>query len=263
MAYYLDLSGVGNNNFRIVKPSSFLNIGLVGGTINLDLTPGVSALGESWTGTGAGGVLVEDPTDPVNNLPSSLVLGTNRTTISTGMTTNFDNNSILYNGNGQDLASLHVDFENLDAIASPAFGDQSTNNTHILRIACDPVDRQGLPQQGTAGNIDQVEFIANLRYSGVDGVILTSTGNLIVARDADQVMNDRQTVFEIPFQIPQGSLSAVGGRRYPNLELYIEQVAGNSGGQANRSFPRFNAIEIYLNVLDIDPYDFQNRGYLT
>jgi len=124
MAYYLDLSGVGNNNFRIVKPSSFLNIGLVGGTINLDLTPGVSALGESWTGTGAGGVLVEDPTDPVNNLPSSLVLGTNRTTISTGMTTNFDNNSISYNGNGQDLASLHVDFENLDAIASPAFGDQ-------------------------------------------------------------------------------------------------------------------------------------------
>jgi len=76
-------------------------------------------------------------------------------------------------------------------------------------------------------------------------------------------LNDRQTVFEIPFQIPQGSLSAVGGRRYPNLELYIEQVAGNSGGQANRSFPRFNAIEIYLNVLDIDPYDFQNRGYLT
>ena len=265
MAYYLDLTGASDNNYRILKPNTALNQNVTGGTINFG--GALSDIQENFTGTGNFGALVESGTpltvDPIGGSGTNTF---NRLSQSDPPTfpqgqSNFSNNAITYNGNGQDLPSLHVGFESLLEIPSLAFADQSTTQRSIMRVAVDSTDRNGLPN---AGNTNAVGFRIDIRYS-TQG--LTNVQNLFVGNyqaNANTTINTRAALVEASFTIPPLDIANnLGGRRAPNIEVAITQTSGNTGGTARRNFLRIHAVELYLNTLDIDPYDYRSRTYFT
>lgn len=265
MAYYLDLTGASDNNYRILKPNTALNQNVTGGTINFG--GALSDIQENFTGTGNFGALVESGTpltvDPIGGSGTNTF---NRLSQSDPPTfpqgqSNFSNNAITYNGNGQDLPSLHVGFESLLEIPSLAFADQSTTQRSIMRVALDSTDRNGVPN---AGNTNAVGFRIDIRYS-TQG--LTNVQNLFVGSypaNGNTTINTRAALVEASFTIPPLDIANnLGGRRAPNIEVAITQTSGNTGGTARRNFLRIHAVELYLNTLDIDPYDYRSRTYFT
>jgi hypothetical protein len=71
------------------------------------------------------------------------------------------------------------------------------------------------------------------------------------------------SVFDIPFTIPVAQITAAGGRRAGNLNVFVQQTGGNVGGSNRRAFLIIHAAEIYLNVLNISPYEEQHRGFVV
>lgn len=265
MAYYLDLTGASDNNYRILKPNTVLNSNVTGGTINLG--GALSDIQEDFTGTGNFGALVESGTpltvDPIGGTGTNTfnrVSQSNPPTFPQGQS-NFSNNAITYNGNGQDLASLHVGFESLLEIPTLAFADQSTTQRSIMRVALDSTDRDGIPN---AANSNAMDFRIDIRYSSQG---LTNVQNLYVGSypaNGNTTINTRALLVETSFTIPPLDIANnLGGRRAPDIEVSIAQTSGNTGGSARRNFLRLHAVELYLNVLDIDPYDYRSRTYFT
>jgi len=261
MAYFLDLTNVSDNNYRIVKPNAILNSGIVNGTFDFDITGGAAAVDDTFPST-----FVQSGTPATTELQATTGLEAGNT-LTTGLFnrsefvgTTFDPATIPYNGNGQAMPLITFDFENLAEIPTAqggaAYLDESTGARHILRLA---LQNNNI---STAANINSIDFTCFARYG-------SSLVNEFQIGPANITLPNRNTVgtdisvFDIPFTIPVADITTVGGRRAGNLNVFVQQTAGNTAGSARRAFLIVHAVEVYLNVLNISPYEEQHRGFVV
>lgn len=261
MAYFLDLTNVSDNNYRVVKPNAILNNGVINGTLDFDVTGGTAAVDDTFPST-----FVQSGTPATTELQATTGIEAGNT-LTTGLFnrsefvgTTFDPATIPYNGNGQELPEIHFDFENLVEIPSAqggaAYLDESTSARHILRLALQNNN------VSTAGNINSINFTCFGRYSGsLTNSFQIGPTNITVPNRA--TVGTNISVFDIPFTIPVAQITAAGGRRAGNLNIFLQQTSGNTGGSGRRAFLIIHAAEIYLNVLDIAPYEEQHRGFVV
>lgn len=261
MAYFLDLTNVSDNNYRVVKPNAILNIGNAIGTLDFNTAGGTAAIDDTFPST-----FVQSGTPATVELQATTGLEAGNT-LTTGLFnrsefigTTFDPATIPYNGNGQELPEIHLDFENLAEIPTAqggaAYLDESANARHILRLALQNNNTS------TAGNINSINFNTFGRYSGaLANQFQIGPANMTVPNRA--TVGTNISVFDIPFTIPVAQVTAAGGRRAGNLNIFLQQTSGNTGGSGRRAFLIIHAVEIYLNVLNISPYEEQHRGFVV
>jgi len=294
MTYYIDLTNVSPNNYRVLRPNAFLGVGLLNGTLDYNLTPGVGVLANDWDNTNLNR-LFEDSVDPTANTPLSgfgggssqnppNAVANQRTSqpnldAPTGFNT-LGYGPIVYNGNGQNLASMLLGFPSLSeipdaGIVSTAPAGSALPSTHIVRLLVDPVNSTFGDQLGGAtggGSATVATLEVSLRYGATATTIGTPiatlplpNGNpLDIVRNTTPLGSGRLgTEFTYEFTVPSAlDYSNLGSRRFQNVNIFINQIAGNAGGNNRRSFPRIWGVELYVNTLLINPYEPQNRGYL-
>lgn len=235
MAFYVDLTNVGENNYRLVRPNGLVDI--------LDFT------------TTSGGVTGIDIRDPIDPYPQS------GTPDSTGPDTTFpitftDNSQqIVYNGNGNSEPTVTVDFENLNEVGTaqggPGFLDLGAGNINIFRVFLDiRTETGGIP----SGNSNTVTFSLNLRNPG-SLVNIASSGTLSCSPASG-----------INTYFFQTSLAAgvTGGYYGPNVQLNITQLSGGAGGsKSRRNYLNIYAVDWQANTRDLEVYRRFNQFVVT
>lgn len=248
MAYYIDLSDVGLNNYRLVEPNALLNVGTLvsnggdGGTANVGNNPILSDIvNDVWQ------EIVDDPTDPSINTPQI------QSTITTWSPVTDDGNALttqaVGGNNSGSLISVHASFPSVITLAQPALIDNTANNYNIFRVA--------VSNFNTAGNATNITFDVYLRING--GVLGTVNNSQRLLSSGIQIPNGTAKYYiDVPFVFSAAERTVIGDFA-SGVEIYFEQVNGGAGAASRRNRPNVESIEWYANVFDISPYPPHNQ----